>query len=80
MNDNIVLWQRCFTIPRDRLDLFICRVRSCRSNLSYFRVDYIFQKHDHNYDVVVSEFGQDPYPYAQKVIIDFVEDLEKGRI
>lgn len=67
-------WQRCFQIPKEKLDVFLVKVRMMDSNQSYFQCDYIFQEGDH-YDVVVCEY-KGSYPFQRTQIENFVEDLK----
>ena len=67
--------QRCYKIPKEKLDLLLVKLRMSNENLIYFEAEYIFQ--DGNfYDVIVNTFGS--YPYVENEIDKFVDKLAEA--
>lgn len=69
-------WQRCFKIPKDKLDLFLVKLKMSDTTASYFEAAYIFEAGD-VYDVVVEEFKSN-YAYTEREIEEFVAKLNGG--
>lgn len=66
-------WQRCFTIPKPKLNVFLVKIGMLDSNLGFFRMEYIFENGD-QYDVVVNEYGH-AYPFQENELTDFAKQL-----
>ncbi len=69
-----VVWQRCFKIPKVKLDLFLVHLLMKQSELSHFDAKWIFDADSVYYDVVVQEYGH-PYPFQETEIEKFVGQL-----
>jgi hypothetical protein len=67
--------QRCFRIPKDKLDLFLVNLSMNNGDLVHFEAEYVFDNPNH-YDVIVNRFGS--YPYAENEIAKFAEKLNVG--
>lgn len=64
---------RCFKIPKNKLDLFLCALSTNFSGeLMDCRAEYVFDAGE-VYDVIVAKFGS--YPYVERKMIEFVEEL-----
>lgn len=66
--------QRCFKIPKDNLDLFLCKLtqETIRGGTASFEAEFIFENGPH-YDVVVNTYGN--CDYAEVAVEDFAEKL-----
>ncbi len=76
-----IQWQRCFSIPKKKLDLFLVKLQMSANSMTYFEAAWIFQTED-GYDVVVEEFSRPNfgdqgtnYPFVEDQIVEFVEDM-----
>lgn len=65
--------QRCFKIPKNKLDLFLVRLDFDSRELINFEAKYIFQNGKF-YDVVVNYYGS--YPFVENCIDEFVEEMK----
>lgn len=64
--------QRCYKIPKDKLDLFLVKLSMSSTSHVHFEAEYIFENGD-VYDVVVNTFGH--YLYMERGIDEFAEML-----
>lgn len=69
-----VQWQRCFQIPKPKLNLFLVKIGMEQSKYSYFEADWVFDCQTH-YDVVVSERGVQHYGFASRNVEEFATRL-----
>lgn len=69
--------QRCFTIPQDRLDLFLVQLNMLSGAVLQLEAAYIFQK-DGLYDVIVNYYGS--YPYQETKLIEFINKITPFKV
>lgn len=63
--------QRCFKIPKEKLNVFLVQVGAHYSTL-HTEAEYVFDCKNH-YDVVVNYYGT--YPWAENNLVVFAESL-----
>lgn len=68
-----IVWQRCFRIPKEKLNVFLIHVGMSSSSMSKFEVEWVFDA-GYGYDVVVNEYGHS-YPYQENSIINFADKV-----
>jgi len=66
--------QRCFKIPKDRLDLFLVKLNMESDRLISFEAEYVFNSESH-YDVVVNVYGS--YPAGVHAVEEFANELNQ---
>lgn len=69
-----IVFQRCFSIPKGSLDLFLKHITNSSSEMGFFRADYIFVNDETYYDVVVNEYGS-RYLYIENQMEKFAAEL-----
>lgn len=70
-----IVSQRCYKIPKNKLDLFLVRLNIGASILGYYEAEYIFESGE-DYDVVVNGYGHHS-PFMNNEIQKFVEAMNK---
>jgi hypothetical protein len=67
--------QRCFKIPKDKLDLFLVKLRMSASEYASFEAEWVFENGP-DYDVVVNQYGS--YPYMTTEVEEFAAKVRAG--
>lgn len=57
INMSEIVKQRCFQVPRKKLDLFLVKLSECSRSMTKFTADWVFENNDEVYDVVVNQYG-----------------------
>lgn len=66
--------QRCYKIPKEKLDLFLVKLNMEKNYNICFEAEWIFESSDNNYDVVVNTYGS--YPFIENEVEQFIKDLK----
>ena len=70
----MIVHQRCFQIPKKKLDLFLCKLNFCSTETSQYNAEYVFDNGSY-YDVVVHE-RKNHYPFQIDEIEKFARELK----
>lgn len=70
----IIQSQRCYQIPKNKLDIFLVKLKMCSSHMTYFEAEYVFENGD-VYDVIVNQYGGG-FPYIEKELKEFISQLK----